>query len=76
MGYNSFLIHRYRDQFSLHAEIDACKKLMRNKHKFKHYAIYIVRIDKEGNLCPTKPCEQCKKALIKFQFKNVYYWTG
>ena len=58
----------------LHAEMDAIVKGMRERDSFEGCVMYILRLNKKGEVCCSKPCSGCEKALKAFGFKEVY-WT-
>lgn len=64
--------------FSIHAEVDALMKLKKkvNKSILPKCVMYIVRIGPTHEFKYSKPCENCKKAILKYGIKNVYYSTG
>jgi hypothetical protein len=35
--------------------------------------VYIVRIDKQGNLAMARPCESCMLELVKHRIKRIIY---
>jgi deoxycytidylate deaminase len=59
---------------TLHAEIDAYKKLPRY-YMSLDLDMVVVRFSKEGKLCQSRPCYHCLKALTEsgISIKNVYY---
>ena len=71
-GQNS-LIKQYNTP-TLHAEIDAYRKLPRYYMGYDLDMI-VVRFTKEGKLCQSRPCYHCLKTLSEsgISIKNVYY---
>lgn len=59
----------------IHAEIDALTKIPYGK---KPYAIYIARINKNGEPVIAKPCQICQEAIKDAGIKenNIYYTKG
>jgi hypothetical protein len=56
--------------FSYHAEMSA---YYRTPRKFRnHITLLVIRIDTEGNLCSSKPCENCQRLLKNKKIKVVY----
>jgi deoxycytidylate deaminase len=60
----------YNLRIYLHSEIDAILKL---KYTDKPYAIFIVRINHNGEPVFAKPCEICQKAIQDIGIKKIYY---
>ena len=71
-GQNS-LIKQYNTP-TLHAEIDAYKKLPRY-YLSLDLDMIVVRFSKEGKLCQSRPCYHCLETLTRagISIKNVYY---
>lgn len=65
---------------SHHAEMDALLKAKRalgtsfEKHA-KRMKLFVLRVDKMGNLAMAKPCRHCKKKLLDAGLlkKNIYF---
>ena len=57
----------------LHAELHA---LIQLSYMAKPYAIYVARVDKEGNPVLAKPCRICSLAIKDAGIKRVYYTKG
>jgi deoxycytidylate deaminase len=79
-GFNVHTIHMFHS-YSIHAEVDALKKLNKKKYKnlFHKMEMYVVRIGAgrfEGTLKYSKPCEGCQKAIQKYGIQRVYYSTN
>jgi deoxycytidylate deaminase len=47
--------------FSTHAEVDCINKCKSNKKQLA--VIYIIRVDKNGDILPITPCDNCKKVI-------------
>ena len=69
---------------STHAEIDAFKKLKINhdkKKNIKNLNLVVIRVNKSGELCESKPCIHCMNYLNKniyskgYRIKNIIYST-
>lgn len=80
VGHNFHTEHMYHS-FSIHAEVDALKKINRRKYKnvFSRMELYVVRIGCgkfEGTLKYSKPCEGCQKAIEKYGIQKIYYSTN
>jgi deoxycytidylate deaminase len=69
----SSLVKQYNTP-SLHAEIDAYKKLPRY-YAGKELNMIVVRFSNEGKLCQSRPCFHCLQTLSNsgIRIKNVYY---
>lgn len=67
---------RFRDEFfdtckhEIHAEFGAMLKV-KDKSKLNGAKIFIVRIDKKGNLMDSKPCPACSELIKKYKLKLV-----
>lgn len=72
VGYNST---------KYHAEIDAFYRLDKKKFRSTTINLLVIRINKSGELCSSKPCEECIKTLHKLCLKydihlsKVYFST-
>ena len=59
-------------RLSLHAEINAISNC--RKSQLKNSTLYVVRLDKAGNLKYSKPCDKCMRFIInKTDISGVYY---
>lgn len=81
IGVNKYKTHpimlqyqRNEESIYLHAEMDAIVKGMRTRDSFEGCKMYILRLNKKNEICCSKPCSGCEKALKAFGFKEVY-WT-
>lgn len=46
----------------------------RNIYKYpRKWDILVIRINSYGNLCGSKPCENCLKEIYKYNIKGIYY---
>lgn len=64
--------------YSIHAEICAINN-MKNKSIFNECDMYVVRIasDTYNNILKySKPCENCKKIINKYNIRKIYYSTN
>ncbi len=59
--------------YSLHAEISAILNCGIHKHILKNSIVCVVRINKQGDLKYSKPCENCTKFIEKYKVRRVYY---
>lgn len=59
---------------STHAEMEVLNKRTRigsnNKGKF---SIFVIRINRDGHLCNSKPCHECIKNLKTHNVNKIYY---
>lgn len=74
-GFNHTYIHMYH-KFSCHAEYDALRKVKKT-FDLSNAEMYVVRIGPNGAyLKMSKPCEGCKKLILKANIGKVYYsWS-
>ena len=79
-GYNKYNL--YGTTRSIHAEIDAIKKLKKNYGKSKSVVVLIFRISKDGSqILLGKPCDNCTSKIVntikqkKYSLYNIYYTT-
>lgn len=73
-GFNHTYVHLYH-KFSLHAEVDALRKIKRNVD-LSNAELYVVRIGPESKGSPlrmSKPCDGCEKIIFKSKVGKVYY---
>ena len=69
------LNHPYHDgDVFLHAELDVCIKSERED--LSDFEIVVIRIDRNGKMCNSKPCRGCQSVLKQFGIKYVYYSTN
>ena len=61
---------------SIHAEINALDRYLKNPIKHKKINIIVIRINNIGQLCNSKPCYHCIVEMYKKYsriIKNIYY---
>lgn len=65
------------NNYSVHAEISAINN-MKNKLILNECDMYVVRIATNfiNILKYSKPCENCKKTIMKYNLKKIYYSTN
>ena len=63
------IVGRRRD--SHHAEVSACRKVPR--HMLAGTTLVVIRINRQGMLLPSPPCEKCTPFIHKMQIKRVYH---
>lgn len=69
--YSQFMSH----QWSCHAEISALLSVKNKREKLIDASLLVVRIDNDGDVKMSKPCEKCRKEIAKFGIKRVFYST-
>ena len=89
-GVNSYKTHplmaqwgQNEDSICLHAEIDAIKNALRliTPSQLTKCDMYIVRVKRPSPNSKNwvhglaKPCKGCRRAIVSFGLKNVYYTT-
>lgn len=81
-GYNKCSLNNNKTHISLHAEMDALNKFIKNK-KFqnknirKNCSLYVIRIQNgSDNLKMSKPCKNCFDNIIKNKIGMTYYSTN
>jgi tRNA(Arg) A34 adenosine deaminase TadA len=57
--------------WSVHAEMSLATSVP--KHVARGSTVCVVRVNKQGQLVNSEPCEMCKKILSTLGVKNVYY---
>lgn len=68
-GYNKKIF-----QSSIHAEVDAISKLVRQKRGAEGATITIIRYLKDDSFGMSKPCPKCREAIIKAGIKKINYF--
>ena len=78
IGWNKFktnpknLKHPYHDGvIGTHAELDCIIKS--GKEYLSGYTMVVIRINREGKLCNSKPCSGCQHVIRQFGIDDVYY---
>ena len=70
--------YKHDNILSIHAEVAALNKLKVSRN-IKYIDLVVIRINKTGILCNSKPCSNCVKfmntILIKrrYRISNIYY---
>ena len=62
-------------QHSLHAEVATIQKFIARYPKdiLQHSYLLVIRTNKKGNLLNSKPCDDCKRYIEKFNIPLIYY---
>jgi deoxycytidylate deaminase len=63
--------YRYPQAQGTHAEFKACLK--GNKASYKGYELVVIRVDNNGQLAMSKPCEGCQRMLEHYQVDTIWY---
>ncbi len=58
---------------SVHAEVSVIHKLCNHKHKHSKLTLIVVRYNRQGNLCNSKPCYYCADLMKKIGINKVIY---
>ena len=81
-GVNSYKTHpmmllygKNEESIFLHAEIDALVRAISGygADLLKDCSLYVLRLNKKGEVAPSCPCSGCQKAIEAFQIKKVYH---
>jgi len=64
-----FSAHSPRPNVSLHAEIDSLRKAPRASGG----TLYVARIGRNGKIGLSRPCPECRKAILESGIKRVIY---
>lgn len=43
------------------------------KNNYKNFILVVIRLDKNNNLCDSKPCVNCLNLIRKSNIKKIYY---
>lgn len=81
-GQNSWKTHPFQSKYSkheksvfihseTHAIYNALKKL--TVEELKKCTLYVLRLNKHGVICHSKPCEGCSKCIRTFGIKQCFY---
>jgi len=73
-GYNHFTDYMSH-QWSCHAEIAALLNIKNKREKLVDASLVVVRIGNDGIPKLSKPCENCRKEILKFGIRRVFYST-
>lgn len=70
----------FKDNINLHAEIDAITNMKANKRfpqkLYSQCSIFIVRVNKSGDIKMASPCEKCLKKINNVGITKIYYTTN
>jgi len=74
---HNYRVYFYSHGYSIHAEIEAIRRLKKLKINPKECIMIIVRLSydlkAESDLKYSMPCKQCQPEIEKAGFKRVYY---
>lgn len=62
--------HKGRN-LGLHAELDVCLKS--GKDDLSSYTMVVIRVDNNGKVCNSKPCNGCQSVIKQFGIDEVWY---
>jgi deoxycytidylate deaminase len=66
------LKHPYHNGLvGLHAELDVCLKS--GKDELNGYEMVVIRIDRKGKMCNSKPCRGCQSVIRQFGVGKVWH---
>lgn len=65
-------VEAYRRQY-LHAEISAISRLWGKFHIDNRVKMVILRLNKSGKLCASKPCPNCQAVLNALNITKIWY---
>ena len=66
------LKHPYHEGIvGIHAELDVCLKS--GKEDLSKYEIIVIRIDRLGRACNSRPCNGCMSVINQFGIKEIWY---
>jgi len=76
----SYSLNDYRRQYvsraitsNIHAEVSCLKNILTKDKKIKkNLILLILRFKKDGTLCDSKPCAECKKYLLSNNILSVF----
>lgn len=60
------------EHYGLHAEA-RCVAKVRRKIDLNGSKAFVIRLDKNGNITTSKPCNNCQKLLYNYGIKKVFY---
>jgi deoxycytidylate deaminase len=75
-GCNKYCIaDKRKKRFSIHAEVSAIENALRKipVDQLKKSTLIIVRINNDGDVLGSFPCENCRQYITNKGLKNVYY---
>jgi cytidine deaminase len=75
-GFNQYReIVNKRKVLSIHAEVSAIQNALRNitLEELSQSTLVIVRVNKQGDIIYSYPCENCRKFIHEKKLKTVYY---
>ncbi len=71
--YNSYRNFEVEINHHIHAEMDCIVKYKNMGIELEDLSLYIVRLNKTGNIVPAYPCVACAKALKEYGINNLIY---
>lgn len=73
---SKFNIQKYKKWHFFHAELDAIQKCWGKIHLNRSYSMVVIRINKDGELKNSKPCENCQNILNQIGLQNIWWSTN
>lgn len=64
--------HNKAGKYSIHAEVAAISSVQ-NKNLLKNSILIVVRIESDGSMTKSQPCENCKRTILENKLKKVYF---
>lgn len=66
------LNHPYHSgRVGLHAELDVCLKS--GKDDLSDYEMIVIRVDRNGKVCNSKPCNGCQSVIKQFGIRETWF---
>jgi len=75
-GFNHYVSNHdscYIEYSALHAERDVIEKALKRGCALRGATIYVVRVNKRGQLRNSKPCQECAKLILEHGIRRVFY---
>ena len=75
VGCNKYVISKYNKQIVVHAEMDAIRNFINSNTDMNSIDILVIRINKQGELQNSLPCDNCINGLRKLnmKIKHIHY---
>jgi len=75
-GYNKYIYNKVNDKqrrYTIHAEVDCVAKIPPKAFDSTKLELYVVRINKQGDLKDSKPCNNCYNFLIRRNIHKIFF---
>jgi deoxycytidylate deaminase len=82
VGWNKpFKTHPQANKFgyrfnSIHSELDSILKFDKPVNQLRNHIMVNIRLDKQGRIRMSRPCETCQRVLSSFLVGEVWYSTN